>query len=208
MFTHYKNALWRIPFVGVFAITSIALSSLAQAEGWYAGVGFGQSKVKDFVECDLDISCSADDTDSGWKLYLGNQFNQNVAVEFGYVDLGQTKASGTDSFLGTASLEFDVKGFDVAVVGLLPVSKQFNVLGKVGLFRWDVDVDASSSVFGSGSESKTGVDFMVGIGASFDIGKTTAVRIEWERFADIGDEDVTGGTSDVDLLSANLIFRF
>ncbi|MDH3513425.1 MAG: outer membrane beta-barrel protein [Gammaproteobacteria bacterium] len=207
MFTQYKKILWRIPFVGVFAITSLALSSLAQAEGWYAGVGFGQSKVQDFFECDLDITCTADDTDTGWKLYLGNQFSPNAAVEFGYVDLGQQKISGTDTVLGTVSLDTEAKGFDVALVGFLPVGNQFNLLGKIGLFRWDADISASSTAFGSGSDSETGFELMFGFGASFDIAKTVAVRIEWERFTDVGDEDVTG-TSDVDLLSASLVFKF
>jgi hypothetical protein len=47
---------------------------------------------------------------------------------------------------------------------------------------------------------------MFGFGASFDIGKTAAVRIEWERFMDVGESDT--GQSDVDLLSASLVFRF
>lgn len=207
MSAHFITRLCRLSLVGLFSLSSVAISSLAHAEGWYAGVGFGQSKVKDFFVCDLDITCTADDTDTGWKLYLGNQFNPNAAVEFGYVDLGQQKISGTDTVLGTVSLDTEAKGFDVAIVGLLPVGNQFNLLGKVGLFRWDADISASSTLFGSASDSETGVELMFGFGASFDIGKTAAVRIEWERFTDVGDENVTG-TSDIDLLSASLVFKF
>lgn len=207
MSAQYINKLWRILFVGIFSATSIALSSMAQAQGWYGGVGFGQSKVKDFFICDLDISCSSDDTDSGWKLFVGNQFSPNAAVEIGYVDLGEAKISGTDSFLGSVSLDAESKGFNVALLGFLPVGQAVNLLGKVGLFRWDVDVTASSSSLGSGSLSESGIDLMFGFGASFNVGKTTAIRIEWERFTDVGDEDETG-QSDVDLLSASLVFRF
>jgi OOP family OmpA-OmpF porin len=202
MSTRYINKLWRVLLVGIFSITSVAISSIAQAQGWYAGVGFGQSKVD--IECDLDITCSSDDTDTGWKLFAGNQFSPNAAVEFGYVDLGQMKASGTDSFLGITSVDLESTGFNLALVGFLPVGNTVNLMGKVGFFRWDLDVNASSSVFGSGSASDSGTDLMFGLGASFDIGKTTAVRIEWEQFTDVGDID--GG--DVDLLSASLVFRF
>jgi OOP family OmpA-OmpF porin len=196
------NKLCRILLAGVFSATSIAVSSVAQAQGWYGGVGFGQSKVD--IVCDLDITCDSDDTDTGWKLFVGNQFNPNVAVEFGYVDLGQAKGSGTDSFLGISSVDFESTGFNLALVGFLPVGNSVNLMGKLGIFRWDMDVNASSSVFGSGSASDSGTDLMFGLGASFDIGKTTAVRIEWEQFTDVGDVD--GG--DVDLLSASLVFRF
>jgi OOP family OmpA-OmpF porin len=202
MSTRYINKLWRVLLVGIFSITSVAISSIAQAQGWYAGVGFGQSKVD--IECDLDITCSSDDTDTGWKLFAGNQFSPNAAVEFGYVDLGQMKASGTDSFLGITSVDLESTGFNLALVGFLPVGNTVNLMGKVGFFRWDLDINASSSVFGSGSASDSGTDLMFGLGASFDIGKTTAVRIEWEQFTDVGDID--GG--DVDLLSASLVFRF
>lgn len=202
MSTQYINKLCRVLLVGVFSATSIAISSMAQAQGWYGGVGFGQSKVD--IVCDLDITCSSDDTDTGWKLFIGNQLNPNAAIEFGYVDLGQAKASGTDSFLGVTSVDFESTGFNLALVGFLPVGNAANLIGKVGMFRWDMDVNASSSVFGSGSASDSGTDLMFGLGASFDIGKTTAVRIEWEQFTDVGDVD--GG--DVDLLSASLVFRF
>jgi OmpA-OmpF porin, OOP family len=200
------NKLWHILLVGVFSITSIALSSTAQAQGWYAGVGFGQSKAEIDLVCDLDITCSTDDTDSGWKLFAGNQFSPNAAIEFGYLDLGEAKMSGIDSFLGVTSLSWEASGFDVAFVGFLPVGNTVNLLGKVGLFLWDMDVSASSSSLGSGSESDSGTDLMFGLGASFDIGKTAAVRIEWERFMDVGESDT--GQSDIDLLSASLVFRF
>jgi OOP family OmpA-OmpF porin len=204
--TQYINKLWRILLVGVFSATSIAVSSSAQAQvqGWYAGVGLGQSKVD--IECDLNITCSSDDTDTGWKLFAGNQFSPNAAVEFGYLDLGEAKASGTDSFFGSASLTAEVSGFNVALVGFLPVGNTVNLLGKIGLFLWDLDVGANTSI-GSGSTSESGTELMFGFGASFDIGQTTAVRIEWERFTDVGDENETG-QSDVDLLSASLVFRF
>jgi OOP family OmpA-OmpF porin len=206
MSTRYIK-LWRILLVGIFSAISIAVSSLAQAQGWYAGVGFGQSKADIDIPCILDITCSTDDTDTGWKLFVGNQFSPNAAVEFGYLDLGEAKMSGNDSFLGVTSLSWEASGFNVALVGFLPTGNTVNLLGKVGLFLWDMDFSGNSSVFGPDSLSESGTDLMFGFGASFDIGKTTAVRIEWERFTDVGDENETG-QSDVDLLSASLVFRF
>ena len=48
---------------------------------------------------------------------------------------------------------------------------------------------------------------MFGLGASADIAKNFAVRVEWERFLNVGDKDTTG-QSDIDLVSASLVFRF
>jgi OOP family OmpA-OmpF porin len=204
MSTTYIKKLCRVLFAAVFSVTSITLSSIAQAQGWYAGVGFGQSKAD--IECDLDITCSSDDTDTGWKLFVGNRFSPNAAVEFGYLNFGEAKINGTDSFFGSAGATIESSGFNMALVGFLPIGKSVNLIGKVGLFRWDLDASVSTSI-GAGDSSESGIDPMFGIGASFDLGKDTAVRIEWERFTDVGDENETG-KSDVDLLSASLVFRF
>jgi OOP family OmpA-OmpF porin len=209
MFIQDINKLRHILLVGIFSISSIAISSIAQAEGWYAGVGFGQSKVKEDLGCSelvgFGVTCSSDDTDTGWKVFIGNQFTKNAAVEFGYLDLGQSKVSVTDG-VDTVNVQWEAKGFDVALLGILPVDDKFNFFGRIGMFRWDLDAKLSGTL-GSASTSENGVDLTYGIGATWDFGKTTSLRFGWDRFNDVGDEDETG-ESDVDLLSASLVFRF
>jgi OOP family OmpA-OmpF porin len=158
------------------------------------------------IECDLDITCSADDSDSGFKIFGGYQFNPNFAFEVAYVDLGEAKISGTDSFLGSATATIEVSGFNFAVVGSFPVGERFNLMGKAGFFRWDLDASVNTSIV-SGSLNESGFDPMFGIGGSFNITKKFGVRVEYEKFLDVGDEDTTG-QSDVDLISASLFFRF
>jgi OOP family OmpA-OmpF porin len=204
----------------MFSVISIAISSIAQAEGWYGGVGFGNSKIKDDTFCsdasslfDPGSSCSSDDTDTGWKVFIGNQFNKNAAIEFGYIDLGKSTGSVSGTVLGipaTANADGEAKGFNLALVGSLPVSNEFSVLGRIGLFRWDVDVSASANVGGfpgSASDSASGTDLTFGVGAQYDFSKSAGVRVEWETFQDVGDQDSTG-QSDIELLSLSLVFRF
>ena len=120
-----------------------ATPGLAQAENWYGGASVGQSKAKDIGTCDLDITCSSDDTDTGWKIYGGYQFHPNGAIEIGYVDLGKFTASGTDSFLGAVSADWKANGFTAALVGSLPVGQNFGLMGKLGLFHWNLDANVS-----------------------------------------------------------------
>jgi OOP family OmpA-OmpF porin len=200
------NKLLQSFSAAVLILGLAAIPSMAQAENWYAGASAGQSKAKDIV-CDLDITCSSDDTDTGWKIYGGYQFHPNGAIEFGYVDLGKFEGSGTDSFLGNVSVDYKASGFTAALVGSLPIGQNFGLMGKLGMFHWDVDVNASSSVFGSGSDSSSGTDLTYGLGLKYDFSKTVGVRAEWERFQDVGDENTTG-QSDVDLLSVGVVFKF
>lgn len=183
----------------------IAVTPIAHAEGGYAGVGFGQTSVD--VDCILDISCSADDSDTALKIFGGYQFNPNFAIELGYYDLGEAKLTGTDSFLGFTRARAEASGINFAVVGSFPVTERFTLMGKAGFFRWEVDYSEFTSSFGSYSASETGFDPMFGIGGAFNFSEKLGIRVEYEKFLDVGDEDTTG-QSDVDLISASLVFRF
>lgn len=172
--------------------------------GWYAGFGAGKSSAD--VDCVLDITCNNDEEGSMFKAYVGNQFTPNFGAEFGYLDLGSFGVEGTDSVLGTVDANVKGTGFFAAITGMMPLG-EFGLFGKAGLFRWDLDADVSSSVFGSGSESDSGTDPFFGVGAQVTIGQATALRLEWERFMDVGDEGSTG-QSDVDVLSLGVVFKF
>lgn len=78
----------------VSALTLCVFTAPASAGEFYLGASVGQSKI-DAGNCDdVDdgslISCSVDDSDIGYKVYGGYQFTPHVAVEGGYVTLGET----------------------------------------------------------------------------------------------------------------------
>jgi len=186
-------------FKPFFTATLVALAfasapALSQESGWYAGVGLGQASHD--VDCAGTTSC--DDNDTAWKIFGGYQFNKYLGVEVGYTDLG--KASLSDAISTTA---FEVKGFEVLAVGTYPINQQFEIFGKAGFFRWDLDV--KDNVFGSISES--GTDFTFGIGAKYNFSKNLGLRLEWQRYNDIGNDSTTG-TSDSDFIGLGLVFKF
>jgi hypothetical protein len=75
---------------------------------------------------------------------------------------------------------------------------------------WNLDFDATASGPGgtaTASESESGVSGLLGAGVSINFGRKIALRAEYERHFDVGDEDTTG-TSDIDMFSASMVFRF
>ena len=182
----------------------LALPATALAQGAYFGAGIGQSSVD--IDCDLDITCTADEEDTGFKLFGGYNFTPNFGLEAFYVDLGEASITGTDSFLGAARATIEVSGFGLAAVGRLPVADRFEILGKAGLFIWDIDVGVQSGI-GSGSLSDDGTDLMLGLGGGYKLTENLSLQAEWERFLDVGDDNTTG-QSDVDLFSVCLVLRF
>lgn len=196
-------------FASAFLATAclINVPASAQDAGFYAGIAFGRSDFKDAC-AGVPIAC--DDADTAWKLFGGYQFNKYLGAEFGYVDLGKASANGT--ILGAAaSATAKAKGWELLGVGTLPFSDKFSAYGKAGLFRWDADVSATAVIPGFApaavSASDNGTDVTFGLGLKYDHTKNIGVRLEWQRYKDVGN-DATTGKSDVDLLSVGIVFKF
>jgi OOP family OmpA-OmpF porin len=93
----------------------------------------------------------------------------------------------------------EVTGFNVAALGSFPISEQFSVFGKLGLFVWDAE--ASDTTGGVPFEATAdGTDVSLGLGVSYNFTRNFGVRAEWELFKT--DE------ADATLLSIGAVFRF
>ena len=206
----------------LLALTGAILAAPAVADpGWYLGANVGGTKF-DASAADLDsswssmgftASSSVDDTDTGYKLFAGYQFNTNFALEGGYVDLGKMKFSSTVTAAPagyvTGSISGDVKtknGLYLDAVGILPVGNNFSVFGRLGVYSIKAELNASGPV-GTVSSNDTGSDFHWGIGAGYDFTNNVGARLEWERFNKVGNKDKTG-EGDVDLWSAGIVYKF
>ncbi len=188
------------------ALTAALAAPVFAAEGFYLGGSAGRTEASDGCDGldDIGFSGSCDDTDTGWKLFGGYQFTPNFGAEAFYADLGEVSASGiADGVRVTADVEID--GFGVSTIGTWPIGDNFGVFGKLGLFRWDIESSATGRR--SVSLDDDGIDFTFGIGARYALNESFAIRAEWEWFNELGDED-TIGESDVDLLSAGVVFSF
>lgn len=197
MHTHIRLALTSL----LLACTAVSSPALAQASKWYAGFGLGMSTAKDACDGIGGPGVTCDDEDTAFKILGGYQVNPNFAVEFGYTDLG--KAQATAAGLGTLSAE--VSGIEVLAVGMAPINPKWSLYGKLGFFNWDLDFKDSTGLVGNFSES--GTELTYGFGANYDVNPRTAVRIEYQLYSDVGEENTTG-TTDVSVLGAALLFRF
>lgn len=202
-------------------LLGLAASVPVQAGDLYAGVGLGQAKMQDNRACgaarnllNAGYSCtSTDDTNRGLKLVGGYQLMDVLGFELSYLNFGGTNAnaSGTaNATPATAKTEFEAKGFAFAGVGTLSVTKEFAVIGRVGIFRWNVKSTASIPNGSSALANDTKPGFTIdniGVGVKYGISKTMDMRVEWERFKDVGNTLITG-SSDIDLVTLGLLYKF
>lgn len=221
-----KNRTMR-PGATVLAIALLNASPLAFA-GPYVGASVGQAWIdastgeidNAFVLDDAFVASGTtlDDSDTGWKAYVGYRFNTFFAVEGGYVDLGKA------SFLTTitdAPAPFDTytpfqiqgtaeaTGVNLVAIAGVPLGSAAFVFAKAGAFHWDADyAERVPGVLTRLSRSESGTKPTYGVGLELRLGEAARIRAEWERFEEVGSG--IGGREgiDVDLASAGLTFEF
>ena len=179
--------------------------------GFYAGAGVGATRLK------LDTTGligSADEEDTGWKLFAGYQFNKYIGLEGGYYDLGKASFAGTLATAippfpaGTAaSVNLKSKAYALSAVGTLPLGRSaFSLTARLGIAYSEADADVRLGAGATASSSDDATELTYGLGVRYDVTRSFSVRGEWERFR-IGGSNI-GDKSDVDLFTLNAYYRF
>lgn len=202
-----------VSLAGLLATVAAGIPSAMAADttGWYAGVGIGQAHLAN-VCADARAGGfvgNCNDKDTSWKIFGGYDFNRNFAVEAGYVDLGEATLGGNVGAVAI-SANAKAKGWELLGVGTIPVTDQLGIYGKIGAFRWDVDVTATAALppaFAIASAGATGTDLTYGVGVKFDFTRNIGARLEWQRYDNLGDSATTG-RENVNLFSAGVVVKF
>ena len=199
-----KRLITTAILTGLIASPAFAQSyQYSPNEGPYLGIGLGHASLNnDTLDRLDDLGADTDDSDTGYKLFAGYQFNPNFAIEAGYVDFGEYSASAAIPGY-SAKAEVSADGFTAALVGKLPIQNGFSVHGKLGLVAWDGDYKESDSNGWSYSESADGTDPFYGVGAEYVV-QQIIMRAEYERY-DLSD---SGEDFEIDLISASIGYRF
>jgi len=205
----------------------------AAEHGWY-GVGFGgessasgisqsqtdENVVAIFESVGLDVvdsTATLDDSDTGFGLAGGYQLNDHFAVEFAYVDVGSvdyraavTVSDGVDEAVADVRLGSSAHGAVVSALGILPIGDRFSVFGRVGLSLMNAKGTAQiaiDDISQRDSQSSQKSDPVLGVGAEYSLSKHFAIRLAWDRYFDVGTEDVTGDV-DADLITLGMRIGF
>lgn len=169
-------------------VIATALLVLLTPAGWakgYVGASLGSA--------DTGMSgISSDDT--SWKFLGGYTFTKHVGVEGSYRDLG-----GASETIGTTSIGVDASSLDVFGVGILPIGEKFDVFGKAGFSRVEMEASVSDPLFGTVTASDTGNELALGAGFNFKLGEKFAIRAEYETF---------DTAENIDVISAGAVWRF
>lgn len=151
----------------LIVLAALFATSTAMAEGFYAGAGLGIVKIED-----SDQGESFDDSPMGWRIHGGYDFNENFAVEGSYIQTGDAE----DVILGE-NVEVQLSAFTFSVLGLLPMSDDVELFGKLGFYTGEQEITVQGITFDEDDDGLT-----VGAGVRFNMSDTFALRGDFDWF--------------------------
>jgi hypothetical protein len=215
-----------------------AQAATAAERGFYMGGQVGQAAKqvsREFFELfnddiqafssftPLEDHTSLDDTDIAFAVVGGYRFNSYLAFEGGFAKYGtvtyKSRATGNFPLEGgtlNTNIETEVSGFSLAAVGVLPLTRDWELFARGGVLFADnkirLVVDATGQQFipvpgdfdVSGTESTTETFAAVGISRRFF--EIYELRLEYQRVFDAGSEATAAGDLDAALLGLNVTF--
>lgn len=190
-------------------LLAIAPLSLPVFAGPYVTGSIGNSNIE-FDDISADFSSS-----TAWSFGGGYAFNDIIAIEANYLNLGTFDVTETDAD-ERASLEFKHSGYNfMARIGG-NVTDKFALHGRVGLYFYDLETaveftDIPSGVSETGAIEDSGSDVTYGFGASYEIYESVELLAEYNIYnmtfgSDLSDDDESTGTTSV--FSIGLSYNF
>jgi hypothetical protein len=126
---------------------------------------------------------------SSYGVAMGNYMeNQNYGFEVGYTDFGSVNRYGGST---------KVDGINLSLIGRMPLSTNFNLLGKVGTTYSRTDVSATGANSNMAG-SERGFDWSYGLGAELKLAPQWSATLQYDehfvKYPTTGSERVSATT--------------
>jgi opacity protein-like surface antigen len=172
-------------------LSSVAITAGASESIVYGALDVTQGSTKDAcTSLPPTITCSTSTT--AYRLGLGFQFNRFIGLEASYLFPAKLTASGTYLTIPVSG-EVSVSGYQLSILGALPIGDHFSLLAKAGY----ASTDASESISGFGytlSNNEKNVNPAYGLGARFAFNDRFALRIMYEDLGIVKTASMATGT--------------
>jgi hypothetical protein len=224
----------RVAIIAFIVLAGGAGAAQAAQLGIYAGVSYAMVE-KDSTRSEFEAEALAiynafgftpqtttgsfDSKDSSYGFVVGWRLTEHIALEGGYMDLGDVTYRDRSTGLSEGfpdpenwaqNVESSTSGIALSALGIWPLTYRWEVYARGGLLI----SNNTESVFitdGIGSESlrgsKSGADLLAGVGVSFSVVEIYNIRLEYGRVFDAGEDD-TLDEADVDMATLNISVSF
>lgn len=207
--------------VAALMLCASASSMAADQQGWYMGAGVGAAKNK-LSNSQFRNDTSVKDTDTAFKIYGGYQFNKNWAAELSYINFGKFRSSSTYEYvdISASSENLEVKSSAIALsgVGIMPLSENFSIFGKLGMAIKTTkatetmlrpgQTSTGQPAQGVYTSNNTSIIPLLGFGTEYRFSPVLAIRGEYEYAGKTTVWEQEGVKSDSSLMSVSLRYSF
>lgn len=189
---------------------ALAGGATADESGPYVSAGLGRIDAPDRAHLG-QLTGDTENDEWSWNVGAGYRFNRNIAIELGYVDLGEVEADLTDpagAADSNAHASFGAKGATLALVGSFPIGRWEPYL-KAGVLFADTELQFAGSIAStpfSGRLTNESEDPLYGTGLRFTVTEPLQLYIDVTYFDDVGEHDT--GRSSYFNATAGVLWRF
>jgi len=173
----------------ILLVPALLAAGPARAD-WYVGADVGATDATSESGFDVLPGSETDDSGFAWSVFGGYGFGPSLALELGYVDLGDDYEA-RNIFGNGETTKWSAEAVQVALIGRLKVHDRVQLFGRLGVTYWDVELSYREPGFHS-SDCDTDVDAVVGGGFEWELGSAFGLRFEWRQLQNLGDEVKTG----------------
>lgn len=192
----FKRKVYLSALCATFSALSFSSTAFAVDNGLTIGIDYGRTEAKKY--CDHITNCS--DSDNGPKLEVGYNFNENFAVELGYVSFGTIYDSNENS----VSLSQESNAITLSLLGTVPVSEYVGLYARLGYAQYDTN--NTGEVAGVPVADEDGSTPFWGAGVRFNLNEKFAIRVEYQNYRDLSNQP--GRKDDVQGLFAGVNYTF
>jgi hypothetical protein len=130
---------------------------------------------------------------SGYRGFVGHQFNQYIAIEGGISTLGEaefsvieetTDAKGVKKTKVLHSGGFETSTADIRAMGTYPISETLFLKAHVGALLWDNDFNYLAGEIDNLTVEKSsdnGVSLLTGVGIGYGFNNKVAISLDYEK---------------------------
>lgn len=206
----------RLTLAGLVCLASTSAFAQPDAGSTYVGLAAGQANshldeariAASLLAPGVAITSLSDDTrGKAFKVFGGYQFNRHIALQAGYFNLGKIGFSADTAPPGTLDGAFKVQGFDLDLVGTLPLTDRLSALAGIGgqYAKTKADFRASGAANPVTAQRKESGSTKVkyGAGLQYALSPAMLLRGEVERRRIT---DSVGGRGNINVASLSLVF--
>jgi OmpA-OmpF porin, OOP family len=169
-------------------VSTLSAPAFCADSVFYSGMSLGHTSVGNPTTEPLTKS-----SDNVFGGFLGYRINDNFGVEGAYTGIGRYR---------NATQSGKADALSLALVGFLPVSDHFELIGKVGV----ADAFGRSSTGGLDNTNRLGP--MVGIGVQYNPSESIGVRFGVDRYEAAVKQASVSQKYNSNVVTATFVYRF